>query len=106
MVNTGLHMEIPKGYYGKIEAKLAWARLGLVILGGILDSDYRGEIKVLCSNVSALNITLNENDLFARIVICPYMTVDIQYVESLSSTSRGNSGFGSTTLNNTTVLKT
>lgn len=109
VLTTGLYFEIPLGYFGKIEPLTAYARLGLVILGGILDSDYRGEIKVLCSNVSTSDIILNIGDLFARIIIFPYMTVDIQYVKTLSTTARGASGFGSTSINmfkNPTVSST
>jgi len=99
LVPTGLFMELSQGY----EAQLR-PRSGLAYKQGIsipnspatIDSDYRGEIKVLLINLSDENVVINHGDRIAQMVIAKHETVVFNEVETLEETKRGNGGFGST----------
>lgn len=101
-INTGIAIEIPKGYFGAI-----YARSGLSIKNGlrpancvgIIDSDYRGEIIVALHNDSSGDYIINNGDRIAQIVITPYLTIEPNEVTKLSDTERGEGGFGSTGVN-------
>ena len=98
-INTGIAMEIPKGYFGAV-----YARSGLSIKNGlrpancvgVIDSDYRGEIIVALHNDSSEDYIINNGDRIAQIVITPYLTIEPNEVAELSDTERGEGGFGST----------
>lgn len=99
MITTGIAMEIPNGYVG-----LVFARSGLATKQGlrpancvgVIDSDYRGEIKVCLYNDSYDVREVNFGDRIAQIVIVPYIYPNLEVVENLSDTERGDGGFGST----------
>ena len=99
MITTGIAMEIPNGYVG-----LVFARSGLATKQGlrpancvgVIDSDYRGEIKVCLYNDSSDAREVNFGDRIAQIVILPYIYPNLELVETLSDTERGDGGFGST----------
>ena len=98
-INTGIAIEIPKGYFGAV-----YARSGLSIKNGlrpancvgVIDSDYRGEIIVALHNDSSEDYIINNGDRIAQIVITPYLTIEPNEVTELSNTERGEGGFGST----------
>lgn len=99
MFNTGLAMEIPEGYVGLIFARSGLAsKSGLAPANkvGVIDSDYRGEIKVALHNHSEEVKSVSHNERIAQIVIVPYVSADFTIVEELSETVRGDDGFGST----------
>lgn len=99
IIDTGIGLEIPPGYVG-----LIYARSGLSIKEGlapankvgVIDADYRGEIKVALHNHSNESKIVNPKDRVAQIVITPYLPVQFKEVRELSKTKRGNGGFGST----------
>lgn len=99
IIDTGIGIEIPPGYVG-----LIYARSGLSIKEGlapankvgVIDADYRGEIKVALHNHSNESKIVNPKDRIAQIVITPYLPVQFKEVKELSKTKRGNGGFGST----------
>jgi dUTP pyrophosphatase len=99
LIGTGLAMEIPKGYFGGI-----FARSGLATKQGIrpancvgvIDSDYRGEVKVALHNDTDTGVDINMGDRIAQLVVIPYQEVDLEFVDSLDDTERGTGGFGST----------
>lgn len=101
-INTGIAIEIPKGYFGAI-----YARSGLSIKNGlrpancvgVIDNDYRGEIIVALHNDSSEDYIINNGDRIAQIVITPYLTIEPNEVAELSDTERGEGGFGSTGVN-------
>lgn len=97
-ITTGVSMAIPEGYCGKIEAKsgLAW-NSGLIIMGGLIDSDYRGVIDVIVYNTDK-DYEVKPGQAIAQLVIYPAPRVSLVFVGSLSSTVRGEGGFGSTGL--------
>lgn len=99
MIGTGICMEIPKGYGGFIFARSGLAsKRGLRPANcvGVVDSDYRGEIKVALHNDSEECQTIHQGDRIAQIVIMPYLSVKFEEVEKLTETERGEGGFGST----------
>ena len=62
LIPTGLAMEIPKGYKGKIESKSGLALAGLIVHGGVIDSNYQGPIQVIMQNLSHRNYLIKEGD--------------------------------------------
>ena len=63
---------------------------------GVVDSDYRGEVKVILINLGTENFTISHGDRIAQMVVAPVVQAQFQVVESLSATERGQGGFGST----------
>jgi dUTP pyrophosphatase len=99
LIKTGIAMEIPEGYAGLIYARSGIAnKRGLAPSNkvGVVDSDYRGEIKVALFNHSTETRTVAKGDRIAQMVIAPYLKVEYEEVDELSSTQRGAGGFGST----------
>lgn len=99
VVSTGLAVEIPDGYFGAIFARSGMAtRKGLRPANcvGVIDSDYRGEIKVVLHNDSDIIRPVQEGDRIAQLVILPYEPIEFDEVEELNNTERGVGGFGST----------
>ena len=99
VISTGLSMAIPKGYVGLIYARSSLGtKKGLAPANkvGVIDADYRGEIKVVLYNQSKEVQTITPNERIAQIVITPYMQVQFEEVQELSNTERGDGGFGST----------
>ena len=98
MLGTGIAMEIPEGYVGLVFARSGLAcKSGLAPANkvGVIDSDYRGEIKVALHNHSTQEKTVGTGERIAQIVITPYLKCDFEEGE-LSSSERGIGGFGST----------
>ncbi len=99
LIGTGLAVEIPEGYVGLVYARSGLAsKCGLAPANkvGVIDSDYRGEIKVALFNHSKETRTVLKGERIAQMVIAPYLKVEYEEVEELSSTKRGEGGFGST----------
>lgn len=98
-VGTGLAMELPEGYFGAIFARSSLAtKRGLRPSNctGIADSDYRGEYIVALHNDTNETQTIEPNERIAQLVIMPYLPIQFEEVYELSSTERGEGGFGST----------
>ena len=96
-IPTGISMEIPKGYVGLIWDKSGLSiNSGLKVLGGVIDSGYRGEIKVGMINLGNSNHVFESGDKISQILIQKIERVDIQEELELSKTKRGKGGFGST----------
>ncbi len=95
-INTGVAIEIPAGYAGFIWPRSGMAsRFGMDILGGVIDSDYRGEIIVMVKTLRECHFA--RGDRMAQLVIQPVSgEQDIMVVPCLTNTERGNDGFGST----------
>ncbi len=98
-ISTGLFLEIPPGFEGQIRPRSGLAlRHGVTVLNapGTVDSDYRGEVKVLLVNLGKAPFEVRRGDRIAQLVISPCVQVDLAEVEELSSTGRSEGGFGST----------
>ena len=99
VISTGLAVEIPDGYFGAIFARSGMAtRKGLRPANcvGVIDSDYRGEIKVVLHNDSDIIRPVQEGDRVAQLIILPYEPIEFDEVDELNDTDRGIGGFGST----------
>ena len=99
MVPTGLFFEIPEGYEVQVRPRSGLAaKNGVTVLNspGTIDSDYRGEIKVILINLGDKDFTINSGDRIAQMIVAPVTQASFTKVESLSETERGAGGFGST----------
>lgn len=99
LVRTGLSVEIPEGYELQVRARSGLAaKAGIFLVNGIgtIDSDYRGEIKVILSTCLNTPLEIKAGDRIAQGVLAKYERASISEVSELSSTARGAGGFGST----------
>lgn len=97
-IDTGVHVELPHGYYGKIESKSGLnVKSGVVSLGGTIDEPYRGSIvvKLYNYNFGSAYYTFLPGDKIAQLVIQPYLAPELEVVDELSESDRGENGFGS-----------
>ena len=113
LVSTGINMEIPQGFYGRIAPRSGVAcKKGIDVMAGVIDSGYRGEIKVLLINLNFEGYNLQPNafeamfgsankteikpgDRIAQLVIEKCHTVEWKAMETLEESQRGEGGFGS-----------
>ncbi len=101
LIGTGLKFEIPMGFELQVRPKSGLAaNFGVTVLNtpGTVDCGYRGEVKVILYNSSKDDYQVKKGEKIAQAVIARYEEVDIEEVEELSETSRGEGGFGSTGL--------
>lgn len=100
LVGTGVRLALPEGTVGMVTPRSGLAaRAGLSIVNapGIIDSGYRGEIKVCLINLDpADDIRIEPGERIAQLVIVPFVTAQFVEVEELDATSRGDGGYGST----------
>ena len=97
LVSTGIAMELPEGYFASIRDKsgLAYKR-GITILGGVIEYTYRGEYGVVILNTGDEDFLIRAGDKVAQVVIAPVANVDVDVVDELSDTVRGDGAWGST----------
>jgi len=99
LVPTGLVVEIPDGYEGQVRPRSGLALkngISLVNTPGTIDSDYRGELKVIMINLGEDHFMVNYGDRIAQLVIAPVVQAQIIEVDEISDSERGSGGFGST----------
>lgn len=99
IVKTGLFIELPLGYEAQVRPRSGLAaKSGITLVNspGTIDADYRGEIGVIMVNLSSENFTINNGDRIAQLVIAKHERANWVEVESLTETTRGEGGFGST----------
>lgn len=97
LVPTGLYISIPRGCEGQIRGRSGLAlNHGITLANGIgtIDSDYRGEIKVILINLSKENYIINKGDRIAQLVFIKYVKSQLIEVDNLEDTERGKGGFG------------
>lgn len=96
-VSTGIAIQIPKGHVGLIWDKSGLShKHGLKVLGGVIDSGYRGEIKVCLINLGQELYQVEKGHKVAQMIIQKKETYEIVEVEELEDSDRGEAGFGST----------
>jgi dUTP pyrophosphatase len=98
-VGTGLRMAIPAGYEGQVRPRSGLASkygLSMVNAPGTIDSDYRGEIKIILINLGEDVVQLKIGERVGQLVICPVARALFTACETLGETIRGEGGFGST----------
>lgn len=99
LVATGIAVAIPDGYAGLVTPRSGLAvRHGLTVLNGpgLVDSGYRGEIKVTLVNLGAESVVVERGDRIAQLVVVRVETQELMSVTELPQSSRGSGGFGST----------
>ena len=97
LIPTGLFMELPVGYEAQIRPRSGLAlKKGITVLNspGTVDSDYRGEVGVILINLSSVDFTINPGDRIAQMVIAKHEQAEWVEVDGLSSTERGEGGYG------------
>jgi dUTP pyrophosphatase len=104
LVSTGISMVIPHGYYGRIAPRSGFSvKTGLMVNAGVIDSDYRGEVKILFANPTTNSVQVNSGEKVAQIVVERIALLDVEEVDSLEESERGANGFGSTDTFNKSV---
>jgi len=97
LIRTGLAVAIPAGYYGRLAPRSGLAmQKGIDVLAGVIDADYRGEIGCLLYNAGSEQIDLPVHTKICQLIVEKIITPAAVWVDSLSRTSRGSGGFGST----------
>ena len=102
IVGTGLFMELPIGFEAQVRPRSGLAaKKGITVLNapGTIDADYRGEVGVILVNLSNEDFVINNGERIAQLVIAKHERAEWQESESLTETSRGEGGFGSTGVN-------
>ncbi len=101
LIPTGISMEIPIGFEIQVRPRSGLAfKNGVTIVNtpGTIDSDYRGELKIILINHGKENFEVNPGDRIAQLVLAPVLQADFQEATDISQTERGAGGFGSTGL--------
>ena len=99
LIPTGISVAIPKNYEIQIRPRSGLAiKKGITVLNtpGTIDSDYRGEIKIILINLSNKSFVVKSGDRIAQIIVTPVVKVKFKEVKNLPKTARGKGGFGST----------
>ena len=94
---TGLAVDIPRGYYGRVAPRSGLAvKQGLDVLAGVIDADYRGELRCALYNTGDAPIDLPAQSKICQLIIEKIITPEAVWAEEISETDRGSGGFGST----------
>ena len=99
LVPTGLSVAFPKEYEIQIRPRSGLAaknNISVLNTPGTIDSDYRGELKIILFNHSKVNFTINNNDRVAQIILTPIIKMELEESDKLPDSIRGEGGFGST----------
>ncbi len=99
VIPTGLYMSLPVGVECQVRPRSGLAaKHGVTVLNtpGTIDSDYRGEVKIILVNLSAVPFVINDGERIAQLVFARHEVVDWMPVETLDETERGEGGFGHT----------
>jgi len=101
LVPTGFSIELPRGYEAQVRPRSGLALkydVGLLNSPGTIDSDYRGEVKIILRNFGKRDFVLRRGDRIAQLVIARYIHASLKEVRKLNSSKRGKGGFGHTGL--------
>lgn len=98
VIPCGFKMEVPEGYVAKVYSRSGLASKGVLVTNspGIIDSDYRGEVKVILTNFSKKLVIIDRGNRIAQMNIEKTIDFELVEVDELSDTERGEDGFGST----------
>ena len=94
--DTGTHIEIPEGFVGLVKSKSGLMCNHGILTDGTIDAHYNGPIKVCLFNHGSSKYEVKAGDKIAQLVIVPCMLPELELVDSLEETDRGDNGFGST----------
>ena len=96
VIDTGVHVEIPRGYVGMIKSKSGMNVYGGIVCEGVIDAGYTGSIRVKLYNHGDIGHYFRRGDKIAQLVILPIVTPTPKLVDEFAKTERGDNGFGST----------
>jgi dUTP pyrophosphatase len=97
VVDLLIAVEIPRGWFGKIESRSGYGFVhGVEAFGGVIDSDYRGSVKVRLNHRGEQPLRVEVGSRVAQMVLMPYAAFSIVQVRAMEPTERGEAGFGST----------
>ena len=99
LIPTGLRLHIPEGYEGQVRPRSGLAlNYSITVLNtpGTIDSDYRGELKIILINHGNQDFIIQDNDRIAQIVFTPVVQAEFVQSKDLTASERGRNGFGST----------
>jgi dUTP pyrophosphatase len=99
LVKTGLSWEVTDAtvpVYGQLATRSSTAKRAVIVTGGVIDEDYRGEILVCLLNAGTTEFEVKQGDRIAQLILFPIVRPDVLVAKSLSETARGTGGFGST----------
>lgn len=96
VIDTGVHVQIPLGYVGMLKSKSGLNVLHDIVGEGVIDSGYTGSIRVKLYNNGVCDYTIEAGDKISQLVILPILTPELELVDELEETDRGDKGFGST----------
>lgn len=96
VIPTGFAWEIPLGHVGLIRDRSSVAKTGLAVVAGVVDSDYRGEVGVVMTNLGNDMCKLEAGSRIAQMIIVPHLLGETYEVDELTHTERGENGYGST----------
>ncbi len=94
-IDTGVHVEIPKGYVGFVKSKSGLNVKHGLTAEGVIDSGYTGSVVVKLYNHTSNDYAFEAGEKIAQLVLLPIITPDLELVDSLEDTERGSNGFGS-----------
>ena len=94
--DTGVHVQIPEGCYGEIRSRSGLMVNHHIVTDGTIDAKYTGSVRVKLFNLSNRDYKVNAGDKIAQLVIVPCVLPELELVDSLEETDRGDNGFGST----------
>lgn len=97
-IDTGVHMEIPEGYVGDIKSKSGLMVNEDIVTDGTVDCGYTGSVRVKLFNHGMTEVRIIKGQKIAQIVIKKIITPELELVDELGETERGDNGFGSTGL--------
>lgn len=104
LIPTGLTLELPPGYEGQVRPRSGLAlKHGITVLNspGTIDSDYRGEVKVILINLGDVPFAVQRGERIAQLVVAPVIQAELVRVAEIGATRRGSGGFGSTRVTKT-----
>ena len=93
-INTGVHISLPKGTIGIIKTTSSLNAIGLQC-EGVIDEGYTGEISIILENHNYNQIIVDRGEMIAQLVVLPVIRPEIEFVDELEETERGDKGFGS-----------
>lgn len=96
IIGTGWSVQLPAGTVGLIRDRSSVAKRQIIVTGGVIDSDYRGEIKVMLANLASDWQRIDAGHRIAQLLAVPIITADAMEVDALEPSTRGANGFGST----------
>ena len=98
IIPTGIHLELPVGWWASIEARSSTSKYMLICPKGVIDEGYRGELFAVLINVGREPVTINDGDRFVQLIPHKRMSYEtiVMEVDELTPSERGDSGFGST----------